>query len=307
MFIFEKAPFASCHASTVVENRPGRLLAAWFGGEKEGARDVKIWGARFDGTTWSKPEVLAEEPGYPCWNPVLFLTRSDTLFFWYKAGPSPDTWSAFLRRSADGGQTWSPVEQYPAGLLGPIRAKPIQRADGTILAGSSVESHRAWTCWVERSSDDGKTWTRHGPIQVPGHPHGIIQPSLLDLGAQVVVLCRSRGLGAIVRAASADGGLTWEPAQTTDQPNPNSGLDALRTAAGDWYLISNPVKQFRFPLHLARSRDEGQTWQTVAKLEEQAGEYSYPALIQSADGKLHVTYTWNRKHIKYLNFDPKAL
>ena len=57
MFIFEKAPFPSCHASTLVEVEPGRLWAAWFGGKDEGARDVKIWGARFDGKAWTKPEV----------------------------------------------------------------------------------------------------------------------------------------------------------------------------------------------------------------------------------------------------------
>src|SRR5258708_38297655 len=89
MFIFEKAPFASCHASTLVETEPANLLAAWFGGKDEGAADVKIWQARFDSKAWSKPEVAAEEPGVPCWNPVLFLSRSKVLSLFYKAGPNP--------------------------------------------------------------------------------------------------------------------------------------------------------------------------------------------------------------------------
>ena len=49
MFIFEKAPFAECHASTVVEHEPGKLLAAWFAGDREGAKNVQIWSSRFDG------------------------------------------------------------------------------------------------------------------------------------------------------------------------------------------------------------------------------------------------------------------
>ena len=74
MFIFEKAPFKSCHASTVVEHEPGRLLAAWFGGDREGAPNVQIWGSAFDGTKWSEPAVVGSEPGQPCFNPVYFKT-----------------------------------------------------------------------------------------------------------------------------------------------------------------------------------------------------------------------------------------
>jgi predicted neuraminidase len=307
VFIFDKAPFPSCHASTVVEPQPGRLLAAWFGGKDEGASDVRIWGAKFDGKAWGKLEVLAEEPGFPCWNPVLFLSRSGTLHLWYKAGPNPMSWTGFVRRSKDFGETWGPAEQLPAGLLGPVRSKPIQLADGTIVAGTSVESHRAWSCWVERSSDDGRTWTKLGPIEVPGHPYGIIQPTLFEAGGKIVGLCRSRGLGVVCRFESADLGKTWSPATRTELPNPNSGIDAVRTVAGELFLVYNPVKRLRFPLHLARSRDDGKSWQTVAELEKQAGEFSYPAVIQSADGRLHLTYTWNRKHIKYLSFDPKTL
>jgi predicted neuraminidase len=60
-------------------------------------------------------------------------------------------------------------------------------------------------------------------------------------------------------------------------------------------------------LLLARSTDDGKTWKTVATLEDVAGEFSYPAIIQTADGQLQVTYTWNRKHIKHLTFEPAKL
>jgi predicted neuraminidase len=308
MFIFEKAPFASCHASTIVEAEPGTFLAAWFGGKDEGATDVKIWLARFDGKVWSAPEVVAEEPGFPCWNPVLFRSANKTLFLFYKAGPGPMGWSAYVRRSTDTGKTWDKAEQLPAGLLGPIKNKPIQRADGAILAGTSVESHRAWGCWLERSTDDGKTWRRFGPITVPDHPYGIIQPTLFEKADKTLVaLCRSRGLGFICRAESGDGGETWSPAKPTELPNPNSGIDGVRAANGDWYLTYNHTREGRSPLNLARSTDDGKTWKMVATLEEEMGEFSYPAIIQAGDGLLHVTYTWNRRHIKHVTFDPARL
>src|SRR5437667_11217401 len=119
MFIFEKAPFASCHASTIVETEPGRFLAAWFGGQAEGARDEKIWLARFDGNTWSKPEIAAEEPGFPCSNPVLFRSRSKTTFIVYKAAPNPMTWSGYVRRTTEEGKTWTNAGQRAAAQLGP--------------------------------------------------------------------------------------------------------------------------------------------------------------------------------------------
>ena len=106
-FIYDKAPFPSCHASTIVEAEAGRFLAAWFGGAREGADDVAIWLARFDGR-WSHPEKVANEPGKPCWNPVLFRERATSeIQLYYKAGPSPDTTPTPARPQAD---------SLPAGL-----------------------------------------------------------------------------------------------------------------------------------------------------------------------------------------------
>jgi predicted neuraminidase len=301
MMVFDKPPTPACHASTLVEAEPGVILAAWFGGKGEGAADVKIYLARFDGKSWGPPEVVAEEQGQPCWNPVLFLSRKKTLFLWYKAGPRPTEWTGFVRRSTDAGKTWSKPEMLPAGLLGPVRCKPIQRANGTILAGSSVESYRAWAGWVDLSDDDGATWRRRGPLAVPNKPYGLIQPTLFETkdGKGVVALLRSRGLAAICRADSADGGETWGPAAPTNLPNPNSGIDVVRASDGALYLIYNHSKAFRTPLNLARSADDGASWKPVQAFEEGIGEFSYPAIIQGSDGRLHATYTWNRTHIKY--------
>ena len=305
MFIFDKAPFPACHASTIVETEPGKFMAAWFGGTDEGKNDVKIWHSRFDGKAWTSPEIIAQEPGFPCWNPVLFLSKSRTLFLWYKAGPSPERWSGYVRRSTDAGQNWSKPEQLPAGQVGPVRAKPIQRADGTILAGTSVESHRAWTSWLDRSTDDGKTWKRYGPIQVPGHSYGIIQPTLYETkDGKLVALCRSRGLGAICRAESKDGGETWSDAAKMDLPNPGAGIDVVRLMSGDLILIYNHAKLLRTPMNLARSTDDGKTWQPWKELETEPGEYSYPAILQASDGMLHMTYTWRRTHIKHVVVEP---
>lgn len=304
MFIFDKAPFPECHASTVVEPAPGRLMAAWFGGTREKANDVQIWASHFDGAKWSELVVVGTEKGYPTWNPVLFPAADGGLILWYKAGPDPQTWTGYARRSKDGGQTWTAPEIMPSGLVGPVRAKPIRLKDGTILAGTSWESHKVWSPYVDRSTDDGRTWLRSNAFDVPGK-HGQIQPTLFEgTGGNVVALMRSRNPLKVCRAESADGGKTFTPAEPTALNNPSSGIDVVKAREGDVFLIYNPVPLGRVPLSLARSTDDGRTWAKVLDLETEPGEYSYPAMVQSADGKLQITYTWKRKHIKYVAVDP---
>ncbi len=309
--IFETPPTPSCHASTIVEVEKGQLLAAWFGGKDEGAKDVQIYLARFDGEKWGKPEVVGTEPGQPTWNPVLFRTKKKMLHLWYKAGPKPESWTGYRRTSTDDGKTWSKPAMMPAGFYGPVRAKPIQVGDA-ILAGTSVESHNCWTPYVDISTDDGLTWTRSAPFGVEGK-FSQIQPALYaisgnrDLSTTVVALMRSKDPRRICRAESADGGKTWTPAEATDLLNPSSGIDVVRTGPGELFLIFNPSTLLRTPISLARSADNGKTWKKVLDLETEVGEFSYPAMIVGGAGKLEITYTFNRKHIKHATVDPAKL
>jgi predicted neuraminidase len=307
-FIYERAPFPSCHASTLVEV-DGGLLAAWFGGRHERADDVAIWSARLDGAHWSPVAKIAEEPGIPTWNPVLWREQDGGLILFYRAGPSPETWSTFLKRSRDLGRTWSEAELLPAGVLGPIKNKPIAGARGEIVAGSSVESYRAWTSWVEISADGGRTWTKHGPIEVPGVPKGNIQPSLwrcTDGRLRMVVRTTER-VGRVCLAESRDDGRTWSAARPTALPHPNAGLDAVKLADGRVLLVYNHATKGRTPLSVALSNDDGDTWTTRLALEDGPGEYSYPAVIQARDGRVHVTYTWRRERIKHVALRPDDL
>ncbi len=308
MFIFDKPPTPGCHASTIVELANGELLAAWFGGKDEGAKDVQIWSSRFDGKTWGQPSVIATEPGQPCWNPVLFRTTKGVLRLWYKAGPSPMTWTGYLRNSSDDGKTWDTPQMLPAGFFGPVRAKPIQLADGTMLAGTSLESHKNWTPYVDRSTDDGLTWTRSNAFQAKGN-FGQIQPTLYTTGDKslsVVALMRSRNPLKILQANSSDGGNTFSQAEATELPNPSAGIDVVR-AGQDLYLIYNPSPIARTPISLARSSDDGKTWNKVKDLEVELGEFSYPAIIFSSQGKLEITYTWKRTHIVHHSIEPADL
>src|SRR6266404_3993218 len=182
-FIYETAPFPSCHASTIVETKQGGLLAAWFGGTRERDPDVEIWLSRFVSGHWTAPVSVAngiQSPTnrLPCWNPVLFQPTDGPLLLFYKVGPSPGGWWGMLMTSDDGGQTWSKPRRLPAGILGPIKNKPVQLANGDILCPSSTEGEGGWRVHFERSSDVGKTWRVSGPVN-DGKEISAIQPSIL--------------------------------------------------------------------------------------------------------------------------------
>jgi predicted neuraminidase len=316
-FIFPvgSTSFASSHASTIAELKNHDLMAAWFGGTAEGKPDVAIWGSRRTVRGWSAPSELAREPKIACWNPVLFHTQDGRLWLYYKFGPSPSEWTGARKYSDDEGMTWSKAEHLPAGLLGPIRAKPLVLADGTIVSGSSVESYHSWAAWIERSTDGGESWTKIGPLAPENKAHsspdsapepdswghfGIIQPSVVSLGKHHLRFY-ARSTEQITRVCvsdSLDDGRTWTKPRPIDVPNPNSGIDAVALKDGRIALIYNDTPHGRSPLNLAVSND-GEHFRMFSTLESGPGEFSYPAIIQTADGSLEITYTWNRKSIRH--------
>jgi predicted neuraminidase len=313
-FVFETAPFASAHASTIVETSEG-LVAAWFGGTREGAPDVGIWLSRQTQGQWTPPVEVATgiQPDgmrYPCWNPVLFTASDKSLMLFYKVGPSPQGWWGMLRTSRDGGRTWANARRLPDGILGPVKNKPTRLADGTIVAPSSTESAdrpSTWRVHFELTSDDGATWKTAAPPLPPGGPDvDAIQPSILlhpDGKLQAVGRTRSQRL---FETWSSDKGLTWSPLALTALPNPNAGIDAVTLRDGRHVLVYNHTTQGRTPLNVALSRD-GIKWEAALVLESGPGEYSYPAVIQAADGSVHITYTWKRQRIRHVVLDPARL
>ncbi len=300
-FVAETMPTPSCHASTIVELRPGELMAAWFGGTAERNPDVAIYGARKHDGRWDPPVELVREPNIATWNPVLFRTGDGVLWLYYKFGPSPQQWTAGRLFSRDDGRTWSAPEHLPAGVYGPIRAKPLV-LPGLIVSGTSVESYQSWASWIERSTDNGKTWTRHGPIIVPNAgTGGIIQPVVVPMGGKRLRIYARSTIGRICVSDSDDLGVTWTVARPTDLPNPSAGIDVVRLKDGRFVMIYNHTERGRTPLNLAVSKD-GEHWTMFHALETDPGEYSYPAMVQGADGSLHMTYTWHRQKVKYVNW-----
>jgi predicted neuraminidase len=300
-FIFKDPPFAACHAATLTETSSGDLLCAWFAGTQEGDSDVAIWLSMFENGQWSPPQKIAQEENVPCWNPVLFTLPSNEILLFYKAGIHPQLWSGFLKRSNDCGHTWSKEEPLPAGIIGPVKNRPLYLKNGTLLCGSSIESWKRWGCWVDITTDGGKSWQKSNPINVEENLFGIIQPALFyGENKEIRLLARSHEIGAICSAESHDQGKTWTAAHPISLPNPNSGIDAINLENGPILLVYNHSTDERFPLNTALSSDGGNSWRQDLILEKNKGEFSYPSVIQTRDGKIHTIYTWNRTQIKHV-------
>ena len=307
-FIYETAPFPECHASTIAETKGG-LVAAWFGGTGERHPDVGIWLSRQSGGQWSAPVEVAngvQSPTnrYACWNPVLFQPRSGPLMLFYKVGPNPSSWWGMLMKSEDGGQTWSKPRRLPDGIVGPIKNKPVQLANGDVLCPSSTENN-GWRVHFERTSDLGENWTATEPVN-DGKEIRAIQPSILFHPAGKLQAVGRTGRGKIFEIWSEDGGKTWGNMTLTTLPNPNSGIDAVTLQDGRQLLVYNPTTHGRSPLKVAVSTD-GKDWKGVVTLEDEPGkEFSYPAVIQAKDGLVHIVYTWKRQRIRHAVVDPKG-
>ena len=316
-FIFERSSFPESHASTIAETPKG-LIAAWFGGTKEGYKDVCIWTSNYNNGVWSAPKKIADgiiddSTRHPCYNPVLYQVPGGDLLLFYKIGPNVAGWKGYMIRSSDHGITWSKRESLPDGFLGPIKNKPVLIND-VLICGSSTEK-TGWKVHFEYTKDWGKTWTKSEDIN-DGKTISAIQPSILKYkDGRLQILSRSKNT-TLNQSWSADNGITWSPMTASNLPNNNSGTDAVTLQDGRQLLVYNHAmpnaswvngKGPRTPLNVAISED-GINWNAAVILEDSpVSQYSYPSVIQTKDGLVHIVYTWRRERIKHVILDPKKL
>ena len=321
-FLYTKASFPECHSATIAETTKGDLVATYFGGTKERNPDVCIWVSRkLKGSDcWTAPQKVADgimndTLRKACWNPVVYQIPGGDLVIYFKIGSSVSDWTGWMVSSKDGGKTWSKRKPLQQDFLGPVKNKPVL-SKGRLIAPSSIESN-GWRLYFEYSDDMGKTWKRTDyveadSIEVDG------KKKLKDLAIQPSIIFMKDGtLAAVARTRSehvgitysSDNGETWSKLKLIDLPNNNSGLDAVTLANGKHVMICNekPIphgikngKGLRTPLSLMIS-DDGKSWKHWMTLEDSPiSQYSYPSIIQTADGHIHCIYTWRRQRIKHV-------
>ncbi|MDZ7262479.1 MAG: exo-alpha-sialidase [candidate division KSB1 bacterium] len=297
----------SCHASTIVELPDGDLLAAWYAGTREMAQDVAILIARLKKgvDTWSEPVVVADTPEKSEGNPVLWLDPRNKLWLFYVTMYGSDWTTCKVKyiQSDDFGHTWGPehiLREQPGWMT---RNKPLILNNGDILL--PLYDERTWESLFMYSTDGGQTWQH--TENLPSSP-GNIQPAPAQLSdGSIIAFMRTGKAGYLWKSSSEDNGRTWSKPELTNIKNPNSACDLVRLKNGHLVLVFNDSQENRNKLAVALSEDEGQTWRYKKYLENAPFEFSYPAIIQTQDGLIHVTYTYKRTHIKHVVFNESWL
>lgn len=315
----------SVHVASLCEVSGGRLLASWYGGTREGAQDVNIYMAVLNRgeTNWSSPRAVVTRVAAQrelgryvkkVGNALLFSDGGERVNLLY-VSIALGGWSGSslnLKTSADGGQTWGPSQRLH---LSPffniselVKNQPAALRDGGWAVPIYHEvvgkfSEMLWLSGQAGSLSYRKTRVNAGATA--------FQPALVPHNAgRALLLARDNSEAHELWASrSEDGGASWSAPAGTGLPNPHSGLDAIRLRDGRVLLAFNDAPDSRGKLRLAVSADAGAFWRRVNPLleDERGQEFSYPFLLQSSDGLIHLVYTWKRKGIRHVSFNPAWL
>jgi predicted neuraminidase len=303
------------HASTMTEAPNGDLLFAFFGGTSEGAPNQNIYMARLPhgAKTWEKPQLLFDEPGKADGNPVLWTDGSTVrLFFVTIFGHGWEEASIRQIESTDNGTTWSSPTYLREEWGWMTGTRPFRMSNGEVLlpvydegkfSSGFMIADREMTDWKAYPANHDE-WLRS--------PNGAIQPSVVELEPGHLLAYMRTVDDDIFRSQSFDYGRTWSTPERSELGNPSSRIDLLKLANGHLVVGYNPWTEHRSPLRLSLSTDVKKTWTPPwafsVDVENRIGpQFTYPYLIQTRDGMIHMAYTANRDKMAHLVFNEEYL
>lgn len=336
-------PTPSAHASMLEPLADGSVLAAWFGGSREGANDVSIYMARWYPDTppprqkpirqtglptlqghWSTPwqaihrETLQSLSGRvirKLGNPVLKVDELGQLHLLFVT-VSYGGWagsSLFHAVSHDGGQSWEQLQKLVTSpflnISTLVRNPPLWLADGSLAVPvyhEFIHKHPEWL----RLDAEGRVL---GKTRIP-QTTASIQPAAVALDSlESLIALRDAGHDPekhVRWASSQNAGAEWEAGAPRSIPNPDSAVALLRLDDASLLIAANPLQGGRNVLSLYRSIDGGEQWERLHDVEnsrDTRDEFSYPALAQDHNGLIHLSYTYKRQGIRHRVFNPRWL
>ena len=326
------------HASCIVACPNGELLAVWYengqqmpppyySGNRDKSDDVHIGAARRPNGAdrWDAPFVMTDTFGVSDNNPCLVIDAQQRLWLIYPTllGVPSWTWGSALVRyhiSSQYVQPGRPIwdksdilvphvaeleqddapEPFKSRLGWMSRAHPLIRSDGALVLPLANENFDIAVMAI--TQDGGETWSYSHPVPQAG----VTQPTLVEFpdGAITAFFRNGDPSRRIRRSDSTDGGITWSDLTLTDLAHPGAGIEALLLDSGNLLMIYNDTDEARDRLAVSISPDRGKTWRWTRHLEDIPGErFDYPSIIQTPDGALHASYSYNLTTIKHVRFN----
>jgi predicted neuraminidase len=300
------------HPSSFTELDGGDLYLVYHGGSGEYENDTAIFGARWHRSNgrWDSPRVIADTPWRGDGNAVVWEApdRLVWLFWVCRSGTSWSTSRTQAKISSDGARTWSdPILISPeSGVM--VRSRPLSLANGEFLlpvyheVGDDPEFVTSdCASFFFRHDPRTRSWTETNRVR---SRLGNIQPAVAKLSnGTLVAYCRRGGDyegrpdGFVVRTESRDDGRTWSPGTDSPFPNPNAAVDFLRLSSGRLLLVYNHSPSDRRPLSIAISEDDDASYPLRVDLVTAEGSFSYPTILQSADGLIHLVFTSDERTV----------
>jgi len=321
-FINRDPGSATVHVGSICEMTGGRLVACWYGGTREGARDTAVYLALRDPgkrSSWSEPRVVADRDSASrelrryvkkVGNPLVFADSQNRLWLIYVT-IAVGGWSGSslnVKVSHDGGRSWTPSTRLTLSPLVNVselvKNNPVQMSDGSLAVPIYHECLGKFPEILWINAEGG--CFRFRKTRLAGGK-SFIQPSMVvrDPRNAAAFFRSCSDERAVGMATTTDAGTTWSEPQHLELPNPDAAINALPLSGGGRVLLAfNDSPRGRENLQLALSSDGGVTWQRVARIEEGKGaEFSYPYMIRGSDRRIHLVYTWRRKRIKHVVFN----
>lgn len=308
------------HGSGILSWGKGKLLSCWFTGTRESGRDVQIYctDSEDNGETWTQPRVVVkrqEKAQDSRWenktvgNCSLFRDTEGNIWLFY-AAVVWGGWSGShvdYKISKDDGKSWSESRRL-VGTFGNLpRNKALMLSDGKVLLPlyNELIPQAEHGYLYEMSLKDGQVISEKA-LAVPGAGH--LQPTVVEFSPDVFyVYLRNKKPGRTHFAIYDRKKNKWTPPELIDVPNPDAALDSIGYRGGV-LLVYNDSPKRRNPLALGFAKD-GRTFVNITNLENDptAGGFSYPSITQDDAGYFHLTYTYDRKYIKYVRFNRQWL
>ncbi len=308
------------HAASALPTTDGGILAFWYGGSREGAKDVKIFQARWHHglKSWSEPEEIMGPRALSfalrryvkkVGNPLAIRVANGDIWLTF-VSVSIGGWAGSQLNwisSSDDGLTWSAPKRWVTSPF--FNVSTLVKSPGQLYLNHWVGIpiyHEFIGKFAEYLILDSDGRIQHKARMDWGRDN--LQPLVLPLSEDSAASYLRFAGGApnqLLYTRSDDAGVSWQPSEPIALPNPNASVAGVGLSSQEQILVFNNSKIDRRVLSLGYSSDQGKHWETIHDFEnaqDDVGEFSYPVLINDGD-LFHLFYTWNRKHIKHLYFD----